>query len=642
MKKCPTCNRLFDDKANVCPFDNSTLAVSNQDALLGSVLDKRYRIIDRIGEGGMGKVYKAQHIILDKPFAIKVLNPELAQREDSIKRFINEARLTSKIGHPNIIEVTDFGKTPGGSFYFVMEYVSGKTLFDLLNSKKTIPIKETIEIITQCADALYAAHQAGIIHRDLKPDNIMLVVKGDGSYFAKILDFGISKIIGEASTRLTSSGVIIGTPEYMSPEQASQENTDHRTDIYSLGVIMYQMLTGSLPFYSTNPLNLLMMHKTKSPKPMKSFNPNIPTALENICMKCLSKNPQDRYQDMRELMNALNDLAKGKADYPVKPSSLGLSSGLDMDTQDIHNIDVPPEKIEEVRNKLFADSNSVWFDPYSKPEEKVIQEEKIEQPKSPESIIIDSSAVEEKIDLAIDKKPKSEEIQLATEVPKPRSPAPKVQQAAKAPHTSIKTPYPANKSNFESLLNKKNLLIGVSSLIFVAFLLGIIIYKTTTSGIDAALKKEIQFNTPLPVNPTNIQPAGDKQENKPEDKAENTDKDSSRDRESRVNKSQKPKAEKTQTSKEDATKLGATDYFKEANNYFKQGKYDMAAEYYKSAIRLKPDFAMAYRGLGACYAMLGKSELSIKQYEKYIELDPNGPDVEKVIKIINDYRNKKK
>jgi len=642
VKKCPTCNRLFDDKANVCPFDNSTLAVSNQDALLGSVLDKRYRIIDRIGEGGMGKVYKAQHIILDKPFAIKVLNPELAQREDSIKRFINEARLTSKIGHPNIIEVTDFGKTPGGSFYFVMEYVSGKTLFDLLNSKKTIPIKETIEIITQCADALYAAHQAGIVHRDLKPDNIMLVVKGDGSYFAKILDFGISKIIGEASTRLTSSGVIIGTPEYMSPEQASQENTDHRTDIYSLGVIMYQMLTGSLPFYSTNPLNLLMMHKTKSPKPMKSFNPNIPTALENICMKCLSKNPQDRYQDMRELMNALNDLAKGKADYPVKPSSLGLSSGLDMDTQDIHNIDVPPEKIEEVRNKLFADSNSVWFDPYSKPEEKVIQEEKIEQPKSPESIIIDSSAVEEEIDLAIDKKPKSEEIQLATEVPKARSPAPKVQQAAKAPHTSIKTPYPANKSNFESLLNKKNLLIGVSSLIFVAFLLGIIIYKTTTSGIDAALKKEIQFNTPLPVNPTNIQPAGDKQENKPEDKAENTDKDSSRDRESRVNKSQKPKAEKTQTSKVDATKLGATDYFKEANNYFKQGKYDMAAEYYKSAIRLKPDFAMAYRGLGACYAMLGKSELSIKQYEKYIELDPNGPDVEKVIKIINDYRNKKK
>ena len=642
MKKCPTCNRLFDDKANVCPFDNSTLAVSNQDALLGSVLDKRYRIIDRIGEGGMGKVYKAQHIILDKPFAIKVLNPELAQREDSIKRFINEARLTSKIGHPNIIEVTDFGKTPGGSFYFVMEYVSGKTLFDLLNSKKTIPIKETIEIITQCADALYAAHQAGIVHRDLKPDNIMLVVKGDGSYFAKILDFGISKIIGEASTRLTSSGVIIGTPEYMSPEQASQENTDHRTDIYSLGVIMYQMLTGSLPFYSTNPLNLLMMHKTKSPKPMKSFNPNIPTALENICMKCLSKNPQDRYPNMKELIDALNNLDRGETEYSAKSTSLELTTNLDINIQDIHPEDVPPEKIEEVRNKLFADSNSVWFDPYSKPEEKVIQEEKIEQPKSPESIIIDSSAVEEEIDLAIDKKPKSEEIQLATEVPKPRSPAPKVQQAAKAPLTPIKTPYPANKSNFESLLNKKNLLIGVSSLIFVAFLLGIIIYKTTTSGIDAALKKEIQFNTPLPVNPTNIQPAGDKQENNPEDKAENTGKDSSRDRESRVNKSQKPKAEKTQTSKEDATKLGATDYFKEANNYFKQGKYDMAAEYYKSAIRLKPDFAMAYRGLGACYAMLGKSELSIKQYEKYIELDPNGPDVEKVIKIINDYRNKKK
>ncbi|MCX7958682.1 MAG: serine/threonine protein kinase, partial [Deltaproteobacteria bacterium] len=163
MKHCPKCNRKFDNSEKVCPFDNLPLAETSEDSLVGTILDNRYRVTDKIGEGGMGKVYKAEHTILGKPFALKVLNPELAKREDSLKRFVNEAKLTSKLGHPNIVEVTDFGRTPTGSFYFVMEYVRGKTLYDLLCQSKTIPADKSADILIQCADALYAAHGEGII-----------------------------------------------------------------------------------------------------------------------------------------------------------------------------------------------------------------------------------------------------------------------------------------------------------------------------------------------------------------------------------------------------------------------------------------------------------------------------------------------
>ncbi|MGC8926579.1 MAG: protein kinase domain-containing protein [Myxococcota bacterium] len=639
MKRCPKCNRTFDDKENFCPFDSTRLVESVNDNLLGTILDKRYKVIEKIGEGGMGKVYKAEHIVLSKPFAIKVINPELVQREDSLKRFINEAKVTSKIGHPNIIEITDFGKTPTGSFIFVMEYIRGKTLYDLLNQLKIIPPDVTAEILIQCADALYYVHQEGIIHRDLKPDNIMLIEKGRNNYFVKILDFGISKIAGDVNTRLTSSGIIIGTPEYMSPEQASQEKVDHRTDIYSLGVIMYQMLTGNLPFTSSNLLNLLMMHKTKSPKPLKFYNPDIPPAFEPICLKCLAKNPADRYQTMQELFDALKTAHIGQSNDTDIPVDINKFKGneFELKTEDIPPIDIPPEKIAEVRNQLFADSHSVWFDPYSKPEDintTVPQEEN-----RPDSIIIDTTAAEKEGSIQLDDSkltyPADEELRLVSEVPKPRSPVPKVNTPLKERRSAIKE----NKSiNFENLFNKKNIAIGIGVLFIIVFILSSVIYRSVTSGIESDIKREIKFNTPLPVNPAAVN-VPEKKEIETKTEIEDTTKTADRS-ETRV-KAAKPKQEKIQTIRAGSA-MGPHDYFREANNYFKSGKYDIAAEYYKSAIRLKPDFAMAYRGLGACYAMLGKAELSIRQYEKYIELDPNGPDVEQVIKIINEYKSKKK
>lgn len=656
MKRCPKCNRTFEENIGYCPFDNIPLADTEKDLMIGTVLDKRYKIIDKIGQGGMGKVYKAEHIILEKIFALKVLNPDLAKREDSIKRFINEAKLTSKLGHPNIVEVTDFGKTPTGSFYFVMEYVKGKTLYGLLCQNRTISQELTADILTQCADALYTAHCEGIIHRDLKPDNIMLIDKGDGSYFVKILDFGISKIAGEINTRLTSAGVIIGTPEYMSPEQASQENVDHRTDIYSLGIIMYQMLTGNLPFTSSNPLNLLMMHKTKSPKPLKSYKPDISPIFESICLKCLAKNPADRFQDMKEFMIALQDALKGKTQIhfenintvDVSKDSIKsrrylreIDSSTTNITSDIHPVDIPPEKIQEVRNQLFADSNSVWFDPYSKPQEPS-KKETLQNNEKSSSIIIDTSIAEKEEQLELERrdinKPKSEELLLVNEIPKLKSAIPKVHIPLKERVINIKKDKEPKPIPF---LTKQNIILFISSSLIISFIIGVVIYKKMTKDIEEEFKEEVKLNTPLLINPERIKHNEEKSDiQKTEDNNPKEKRDEPSAKELKI-KASTARQEKPQT-KLLGKPQSALDFFKEANNYFKQGKYDLAAEYYKSAIRLKPDFAMAYRGLGASYAMLGKAELSIRQYEKYIELDPNAPDIEKVIQIVNEYKNKNK
>ncbi len=622
MKKCPKCNRVFAENETLCPFDMIELTNYTPESLIGTILDRRYRIVEKIGEGGMGKVFKAEHIILGKPFAIKVLNPELAQREDSLKRFINEAKLTSKIGHQNIIEVTDFGKTPTGSFYFVMEHIKGRTLYELLNEKKTIQIDIAHQILIQCADALYAAHKVGIVHRDVKPDNIMLVENGDNKHFVKILDFGISKIATNSNNRLTSAGIIIGTPEYMSPEQASQETIDHRTDIYSLGVIMYQMLTGNLPFTSNNTLNLLMMHKTKSPKPLRSYNPKIKPEIESVCLKCLEKSPEDRYQDMKEFINSLNDAIKNEGKHTSMPRLNSQKASSSIEIQDIPPADIPPEKIVEVRNKLFEDSNNVWFDPYSSPEQNK-NEEPEKQPELKNSIIIDNSNVEksEEIPLQNNNYPADPEIKLATEVEEPpkkvKTPPHKPQPVVAERQYTGKTTIKPQKKISENLFTRKNITIGIISLIVITLLLSFIIYKTATSGIGN-IDKSKQFNIPVTASPP---PMEKNEQEKLQEKNQDSEQEQSKSGIKTKKEKIKQKQEKVQTTKAEPPKAEYMEYYKQANNYFKQGKYDMAAEYYKSSIRSNPDFAMAYRGLGACYAMLGKSELSIKQYEKYVELE---------------------
>jgi eukaryotic-like serine/threonine-protein kinase len=277
---------------------------SRVQALIGTTLDGRYTVESVLGEGGMGVVYLGRHTLIDKPVAIKALRSDLVEDVESTARFINEAQSASKIGSDHIIDISDFGMLPGGGAYFVMEYLKGRGLSDLITKHTKLPVARMLRIAKQVAEGLGAAHRAGIVHRDLKPDNVMLIERGGDPDFVKILDFGIAKVGSNAASRLTRAGTVFGTPQYMSPEQAAGLNVDHRADIYSLGIIMYEMLKGEPPFMDPNVMNILSHQMFRSPPPLRdaSNGDEIPEPLEAIVRKCLAKKTDARYATMDELV----------------------------------------------------------------------------------------------------------------------------------------------------------------------------------------------------------------------------------------------------------------------------------------------------------------------------------------------------
>jgi len=285
-----------------------------EEKYIGTVINDRYKVLKLVGSGGMGSVYLAEHEILRKKVALKILHYEQSKRKDTVERFKREAIAASNIGQDNIVDVTDFGYTEEGNAYFVMEYVEGRSLADVMKEQRVLPLEFAVSVAAQIAVALYSAHGKGIIHRDLKPENILLTTK-EGNYpFVKIVDFGISKILqddvkpDERLRTLTKSGAIFGTPEYMSPEQAAGESVEPASDIYSLGVIMYEMLTGRLPFFDDNYMKILHKHQYEFPELPSNVNPDIQPDVNAIIMKCLEKKPFNRYGTMLLLANDLKNI----------------------------------------------------------------------------------------------------------------------------------------------------------------------------------------------------------------------------------------------------------------------------------------------------------------------------------------------
>jgi len=284
------------------------------------VIDARYVLEGVIGEGGMGVVYLGRHKSLDKRVAVKILKRELAEDREMLERFFNEARAASSIGSHHIVDIADFGMLPDGAAYFVMEMLDGRSLGALMDELTIVPTPRLVGIARQIAEGLGAAHAAGIVHRDLKPDNVMLVARAKEPDFVKILDFGIAKVANAAS-RLTRTGSVFGTPHYMSPEQAAGLPVDSRGDIYSLGIILYEMACGKVPFDSDNYMGILTQHMYKAPPAPRSLvvPPNsVSPGLEAIILKCLTKKPEGRYQDMASLVADLDTLAAG-----MTPSAVG-------------------------------------------------------------------------------------------------------------------------------------------------------------------------------------------------------------------------------------------------------------------------------------------------------------------------------
>ncbi|MBN2575774.1 MAG: serine/threonine protein kinase [Deltaproteobacteria bacterium] len=279
------------------------------DPLIEQVVADRYRIVRKLGEGGMGSVYLAEHVVIEKKFALKVLAPELARRADLVARFLQEARSASRIGHENVIDISDFGQSPDGLVYIAMEYLDGKDLGEIVRSQGAMSWRDARDIVLQICRALRAAHDKGIVHRDMKPENIFLIQREGQPHFVKILDFGIAKVMGldPNGPRLTRTGMIFGTPEYMAPEQAEGKDTDHRADIYAVGCILYHLLTGQTPFVAESFMTMLTKHLMEDPVPPSVRRPDLvfTPEMDALVLKALEKDRDKRWQSMAELMEAV-------------------------------------------------------------------------------------------------------------------------------------------------------------------------------------------------------------------------------------------------------------------------------------------------------------------------------------------------
>lgn len=284
-------------------------ALSTVGSLVGKVIENKYTVLEKLGEGGMGAVYKAEHQLMNRTIALKVLHPNLMENEESLRRFLHEARVASKLSHPNAVTLYDFG-IENSMPYIAMEFLRGRTLKHIIAEEGPQSFERTYRILEQVGGALSEAHSLGIVHRDLKPDNIMVSTKPDGTEWVHVLDFGIAKMLGqgqdEKHTVMTRTGMFFGTPQYMSPE-AVGGTLDSRSDIYSLGIILYEMISGDVPFKAPSMMQVLLKHLNEKPRPFKKFKPplKVPKAVEQVVMKSLEKEQSDRYQSVGDLLEDL-------------------------------------------------------------------------------------------------------------------------------------------------------------------------------------------------------------------------------------------------------------------------------------------------------------------------------------------------
>ncbi len=304
MKYCPLCDRKYEDTVEVCATDGAALRVSKskQDTLIDKVIKGRYRVLKKLGEGGMGAVYLADQFAINRKVALKILHPDFAKDEDFIRRFRQEATLAASFSHQNVITVFDFDQADDGSLYIVMEYVAGHNLSDVIRNEP-MDLASALQLAIQIAGGLSAAHRAGVIHRDIKPENIMVV---GGGKEVKLMDFGIARLRDRTTTtRLTQTGMIMGTPVYMAPEQIEGGELSEQTDIYAFGIVLYEMFTGRVPFKASTPGAILVKHLHEAPIPLSKVRKEIPSSVERIVIQALQKSPEKRQRGMDEVVDAL-------------------------------------------------------------------------------------------------------------------------------------------------------------------------------------------------------------------------------------------------------------------------------------------------------------------------------------------------
>jgi serine/threonine protein kinase len=614
MKNCPRCKAEYPDYAVVCPLDGIGLVFpqnkSIADPLLNSTLDNRYRIISKIGEGGMGTVYLAEHITLQRNLAVKVLRREFAEDEEAIRRFTNEARVASKIGHDNIVEISDFGKTPNGSFYFAMEYLPGNSLADLISKFGQLPIQRCLHISKQIARALSAAHKNGVVHRDLKPENIFLLNKEDKKDFVKILDFGIAKMRSmkiEKLDRQTASGVIMGTPAFMSPEQASGKDVDARTDMYSLGILLYEMLTGKLPFDSESVIKTLVMHQTEAPVPLSKLRPEINPGLEEIVLRCLEKKPENRFYDMDALLEAMR-MVESNQPPPPKPVSQAPVQYEDPNAIYLPQDQHPETDMGAARSALFVDPSQVWYDNFEKPAKEPAEAK--EPPKASSS-----EQQQDKPAQFTSTRPSKtgDEFDDSHFGPMGEEPALELHEHPRVPTSNVSKPafredqFSGRRQTEPGPVNKSSPMLW---LIFLGLLIGAGIFY----GVQRYLLPPGIDGQGRTANTAGQDQAAGKQPPQPSQTVR--------------------KASPPEPSGLDPATLSK---FNRAVSDLSGGLGEKAAAGFWAVLQKYPDFPNAYLGLGDAFMKQGKKDPAIKQYEAYLEYGPTGPGATRAKAVINQY-----
>lgn len=345
--RCPTCGTMYGDEAKFCTRDGTRLiafqagapappppapstgntavratalradqaartgAASSHANMAGKVLDRRYHIVRKVGEGGMSYVYLAHDVATQERYAIKILSPALSKDENAMARLKREAALGIRLAHPNVCHIVRMGETEDGLVYVVMPFVEGEILSDRNYRVGKTTIADCVKFIGEVADGLHVAHELTIVHRDLKPENIMICKRADGVEYAVVMDFGLAKErkAGGELQKLTATGIILGTPEFMSPEQLRGKPLDPRTDIYSLALMAYEMLTGKLPFEGKNQQEMMIARLRAEPIPARERRPDIPEAVDRVLAKAMARAPEDRYQSAPEFAQALRAAA---------------------------------------------------------------------------------------------------------------------------------------------------------------------------------------------------------------------------------------------------------------------------------------------------------------------------------------------
>ena len=357
--RCPVCKEAYPPPTPRCPNDGATLELTQ--TLIGQVLDNKFRIESLLGVGGMGAVYRAMHLHLECYFAVKVLHPRMVADEAAIERFRREAKAARRIHHPNAIEVTDFGVTDEKLVYLVMEIVEGHLLRDLIR-EGAFDYHRATEILCQVCSAIQEAHEKQILHRDLKPENIIVRKEGHQER-VKVLDFGLAKLLepdqpGERLHVLSKAGYLMGTPQYMSPEQCKGQDLKQQSDIYALGVVAYEMLSGQSPFHSPTQIGYLDRHINATPAPLSSIAPNVPLCIERVIMTALKKAPDDRQHSADELAKQLRNAVR-EADEQIHQPTIAFQLPSNKITMSVTAETEAPSRREVQRSLPIADSRPV-------------------------------------------------------------------------------------------------------------------------------------------------------------------------------------------------------------------------------------------------------------------------------------------